>query len=297
VPIEVNCTNVGVWPETVMVYKVTPQRFSGAAISNALAIGAFNPSTMRRFTDYAVGWTTNRGIENSTRGLLIDSSLGSMEYSDQAAEDFNPPIKALPTFEEVDRLAMMYLEKIGGDTNQIVFKPGHTDANASRGKPEKMPEPVVCMRGTSYVRQMNGIPFESSFRQGFNIEFGDYSKVNRFKLYWRNFQPYKKYKTLSQQQIIDNIKKGRAVINASTDDPWRNAKKAKKLTLVKISLRYYGEMGNKPQKFSYPYALAVFDTDLEETNKNVLGIPNSGRFILECPILDKEVPFKKQEMK
>lgn len=278
VPIEVKSTNV--WLATMMVYKIAPQSFSETAISNALALGSFRASSVLHSPDKkAVGWR-DRGREDSTRGLEIVSALGKMKYFDHQAEKAEYPAKDVPSFEEVDRLAMRYLQNLGGDTNQIVFKPvlrsfnEETHINTTNGHELVK---FVYTRGASYVRQINGIPFcGNSGRGGFSIEFGNHAKVSNFELSWRKLQPYKQYKTLSQQEIIDCIKKGQSVIN----DIEGVSKKAKKLTITGIFPRYQGEVSDKPQEFAFPYASIQVVADL--------GGTNTANFVLECPILDRE---------
>ena len=81
-------------------------------------------------------------------------------------------------------------------------------------------------------------------------------------------------------QIVEMIKLGRAAIPPQPELPFSIAE-IEKLSVVKISLFYYDNIGNEPLDFSFPYA------DLEVIAKG--RGTNTGKLFLTSPVLGEKI--------
>ncbi|HEY1718435.1 MAG TPA: hypothetical protein VGH42_09115 [Verrucomicrobiae bacterium] len=256
-------------PHGLWVYKVIPQDFSMAVISNAMAIGSFqardiiNPrdTNMIHFQDRKDNWR---------RRLEIVPSEGWIGYLDQW--ETKEPLKNVPSEDEATKLAMDYLFQLGIDRSQFVRKARINPTTVIRlHQGQKSPEEVV-RREVVLNRCIDGVEQTVG---SFRITFGNNAKVEAFDLSWRNLQAYESHQLATANEIIGLIKGGQAVIPLPEFD-FTQLDQAKKLTIAKITPYYWGEWPSDPQDFVYPFAQLEMTADLGNTNFN---------FQLRCPIL------------
>ena len=266
-------------PTTLMVYKVVPQQFSKEVMSNILAITSFKPRALKLSPDKkTMHWEDNRGGAMRRR-LTISPALGWIDYLDtKAVEISTNAAKGVPSFEEVERLALEYCRRLGGDTNQLAMHPTSRTYNHRTLFNKKGGDMIledVTARGIMVTRQVDGIRFAgSSGRGGLYIEFANQSKLHALTMNWRNLQPHQRHKTANPNAIVAWVAAGKAV----EPNPAEDASQARKLTITKITPYYLGEVGGAPQDLVLPFAQLEVVADLEGTNKATL--------VLHCPIID-----------
>jgi hypothetical protein len=272
-------------PATLMVYKVVPKQFSKEIITRMLEIADFTSATMKLSADQkSMEWRYRDENGSLTRSLDIAPTMGMIHYFNTKAEAPSTTLaEGVPTYDEVDRLALDYLHKLGGDTNQLALRPcsrtsGGRSTYKKRGG-DLITEETI-MRGAMYSRQIDGIRINGpGGRGGLCIDFGDQAKVAKLDLNWRNLHAYQRYRVVSSKQIIRLIKAGKTKL-PEQDVDLAALSRAKKLTVTKLTPYYWGEGGGAAQEFTYPFAQLAITADLGGTNKMT--------FDLFCPIIDAD---------
>ena len=269
-------------PASVMVYEVIHQQFSKEMFSNVLAMAGFTSKTMRLSTDKKTMSWKHEENGRLVRVLDIAPVYGSIEYKDyRAVQGWGESPQGVPARADVDRMAMDYLQRLGGNTNEIFFnhrslterKQSHFDKKAG-----KYGEAAVTMRGGMYARQLDGIRFLGvGGRGGFEIDFGNNAKVASLHLDWRNLKPYRRYRTLTRDEILSNVVTGCAVISSEHGDIPTSPSK---LTISKITPYYMSETSGVPEQFVFPFV----SLDMVAQTGNT----NTDTFYLDCPILSEQ---------
>lgn len=290
-PLTWSATNV--LPPRVTVYKVVPKPFSNEVISNVVALAGISLRDLKPSSDKKTLHWRNKGIP-LTRGLTISPLTGWLEYGNSAAiaphSISNYPV-GVPTYEEVERLALKYLILLGGDTNQLSFKPqSRTDERRSRWSKsgELLMDEEVTMRGIMLARQLDGIRFNGPCgRGGISLDFGDNAQLYQLMLNWRNVEPYRQYQTATPEQILAWIKEGKAFDAGLdfSDEESAPVGGVKEITITQITPYYWGEPGGSPQEFCIPFAELKAVAHWGDTNTTV--------FTLHCPIIDESKPLEK----
>lgn len=109
-------------PHKLTVYRVLPQTFSKETVSNLLTVSGFTWKTMQESADKkTMSW---RHYENNkarlVRSLDLAPTYGYISYHDYQAVGTTNAGGGVPSREEVEKMAFEWIEKLGGDTNQIV---------------------------------------------------------------------------------------------------------------------------------------------------------------------------------
>jgi hypothetical protein len=134
-----------------------------------------------------------------------------------------------------------------------------------------------------YARQLDGIRFlGAGGRGGFAVDFGSHGKIATLEFDWRKLAPYQSYKTLKGDEIVKEVRDGKAVISAENRDI---PEKPKKLTITRVTLYYMSATSGTPEDFVYPIASLDISADTESTNTT--------KFYLDCPILSKNASERK----
>jgi len=274
-------------PKALWVYRVIPQTFPAAVISNLLAIGnlkagdtAVPPSdappgrNLMYFRDKRTTWN---------HSLLIAPALGWIQYTDQSG-NAREPVQGVPDDAEVESLALDCLFRLGIDRSLFAEKP-RSRYPAVQGKldshGQKLTEEVF-QRGISFVRRIDGVPDAG---KSFWIEFGNRGNIKRFDLVWRNLFPHEIRPLASPKEVIALIREGRAVAPLQDFD-WTASLHATQLTITDARLYYFDKPGMEPLDFMYPYAelelAAHFGT-------------NTATFYLTCPILSSNTASRAKE--
>jgi len=241
-----------------------------------MEIGSFKLINRMPWADKsALHFRDNR--KNFTRSLTISPDQGLISYFDKSAE--GTPVRRVPSAESLDGLALNYLIRLGGDTNQVLPKrriprEGTTTSYDKPGGREISKE--VYKRGATLDRQVEGI---EDLGSSFLIDFGNDSKPSWFEFKWRNLQPKQRFPTPKPEQIVRWIKAGRAVIPPSALDPGPVAPVApKSITITKVRLCYAGKSTGE---LVYPFAQLELVADVGNNSK----LP----FYLNCPVIDVEL--------
>ena len=273
-PIEWQVTNS--LPEQMAVYKVVPQSFSGAVISNAMALGGFRPTQRIPGPDKGLlHFEDNR--ENMTRFLRIMPAKGWIRYHDNKAGGH--PIRGVPSFEEVERLALSWFERLGGDVKELDPKPwprSETTVTSFTKPGGEQISKLVGARWMTMFRRIDGIDLGGKC---FSIEFGNDARVKDLELSWRKLEPVERYRTIGKEQILDHLKAGRAVIPPVFLAP----PPAKAFKVTGLRPWYVGVRG-VPQDTIYP----VVNVDMVATDK----AGNNFEFTVQCPAIAIDEPGK-----
>jgi hypothetical protein len=170
---------------------------------------------------------------------------------------------------------------LGGDTNEL--SPKHRSGTERRQrrfdkKTRKYADEFVTMRGVMYARQIDGIRFlGAGGRGGFAIDFGHGTNIASLELDWRRLEPYRRYRTLSRDEITKEIMAGKAVISTENGELPENPNR---LTIAQITPYYMSETGGKPEDFVFPIANVEIRAEMAGSN--------TATFYLGCPIISEE---------
>jgi hypothetical protein len=264
------------FPKKLWVYKIVPQSFSGAVISNAMAIGSFEPRHLLNPRDKNLLQFQN-SRERPTRYLRIAPASGWMTYYDgQAKAEMTEPVEGVPDVREAEFLARDYLQKLGIDRLQILSRRGYASdqTRAKVAKDGTDVNPEVIARGVSLVRQVDGIAFYGRGNLGgFWIDFGNKRRVAAFDLLWRGLLPADLHDTASAAEIVERIQAGESVLQVP-----KNLSAAKRLTILEVTPYYLGTPWEKPQDFLYPVAAL----------KVAVGTSEDDTVELLCPFLAEQ---------
>ena len=275
------------WPTNLWVYKVIPQQFSTAAVSNLMALGGFREKDRthiegkRPFKDKRLLYFANK---ERTRHLGIFHPMGWLYYRDDKARNYGRELtKNVPDEARTLELALDWLNKLGVDRSELVTKEGSSELLAYRDvrnrgwydkdKGEQVKE--VSSRGISFVRCIDGISLTGLGTDGgFSISFVGSGKVAALELLWRNHKRHKLYRVVSPAELIKRIQQGEAKVVPTVRI---NTTGAKKLNIAKVSPYYLGEDGETAQNLVYPFAAVEGTLEGEDGVKRHIA--------LKCPIL------------
>ncbi|MGO8766857.1 MAG: hypothetical protein ACLQSR_17200 [Limisphaerales bacterium] len=262
-----------VWPvDNIWSYKVIPQEFSDAVISNAMAIGSFMMKDKKKLPPEALAIDKNAmrfDNKDETKELVILPTLGYIDYRDETAEAgftrivkdsvtnfVHEPVVGVPNQEETTQLGLKYLQQLGVDIDDIARKPNSSDFDLHWSKktgswtdPKTKKEiDEVLTFGVFFTRRIDGI--EGSGFGDFYIEFGNNAKIFELKLSWRNLQPYQLNDNfIKPEQIVKSIRNGQTPLPRLTGWP---LDEIKTLTITNAIPRYGRKPGDQPMDFVVP---------------------------------------------
>ena len=157
------------WPEALWVYKVEPQEFSPAVVSNLMALGNFTAKDRAKrvpsnspVKDPAALYFSNG---DESKHLVIYPSLGFIDYHDEGAQArMTEPVVNVPSEEQVPSLALKYVRLAGIDRSQLETKPDSSDflmhgERRTRGPFNGKGTDEVQARGVFFDRTVDGVPF------------------------------------------------------------------------------------------------------------------------------------------
>ena len=280
-----NATTNG-FPTNLWVYKVIPQDFSPAVISNLMAMGEFSSKDRTHiegqppFKDKRLMYFAN---EEKTRHLGIFPPMGWVYYRDERAVGGKANARDVPSEDAAVDLALRYLLKLNIKQSEFVTKDTGSDLQIYRvvqdrrrfdkDKQEQVNE--IILRGVSFVRCVGGVSLTGRGSDGgFSISFGNEGKIASLELVWRNLQQHKLHNVCSPSEIIELIKQGQAKVHPLNTVDWRSAKK---LIVSKVTPFYLGADGETQQDFMYPFA--SIEGTIEFADGKDVGIA------LKCPVL------------
>ena len=273
---EAPLTNV---PVRLWVYKVVPQSFSPAVLSNLMAYGSFTSknltkSSLQVSAKDSIHFQVTQG--NVTRYLNVVPSIGWIEYYDGAAQAAFGHEEGVPSEGEAIKLAREFLFQLGIDRALVVEKPTamsvgrQGDADTSKGTN------AVYSRGVFLSRRVDGVNiFGNGIRGGLFIEFGNRGRVMNFTLVWRNVIPFRPCRVAMPTELINWIKQGKSTYT----EPHEDVRTAKRVAIKKLNVFYEGADETERQEFMRPFAELELETDLPG---------KAAHFVLHCPIIVEE---------
>lgn len=276
-------------PTALWVYKVIPQNFSPAVVSNLMALGSF---TSKNLTKMPVDVPDKNLIQfrfskgTTTRYLNIAPALGWMEYYDGEATPKVGNEEAVPDDKEAARLARDFLFQVGIDRALVAEKP----TNMSVGRQGKAATATqketeaVFSRGVFLPRRLDGVNvYGNGTRGGLLIDFGNHGRIMNFNLIWRNLIPWQAYRTATASGIVEYIKQGKSSLAAPLQQDLTGATTVK---VRKATVFYEGADETTRQEFVRPFVELEMETELQG---------QTVKFPLHCPILMDEPASKQRE--
>jgi hypothetical protein len=285
-------------PKTLWVYKVVPQHFPFAAISNLMALGSFTfKDEQRGHRDISPTNEDTLFFFDKKRGcnLTIIPSRGEITYWDDSARPNhwdkirheNEPVLGVPDEATAQKLGLKFLRQFGirpadlaqiGHGHLLTFGKKQTRSYFDRAT-GKYIENEVTSCGVFFNRRLDGINFAGTgIGGGAEIDYSNHAKLAEFRLLWRNVQPFERHAIATPDEILQWIRDGKAVMTHKNPV---NPGDVKKLTITAISPLYMGASGDETQDFVYPFAQLEAVADLGGTNVNIQ---------LYCPILSVSKP-------
>ena len=107
-------------PRGLWIYKVMPEAFSAAVVSNAMNICHFQKNDLAQPPDKNQIVFKNKNKFNQSHVLSIAPTLGGMDYNSQW--DYKIPIEDVPSSDEAETLARDILFQLGIDRSSLADK-------------------------------------------------------------------------------------------------------------------------------------------------------------------------------
>jgi hypothetical protein len=257
-----------VWPvDRIWSYKVIPQEFSEAVISNAMKIASF---TMKDRKPAPKGWMPD-GYKtllfrnaDETKYLMICPALGCIEYYDGNAEakavsavkDVPEPVVGVPDLAEATRLGLIYARLLGIEVSHFARKAGSCDFDlhweiTTRGWMNQTTKQWITNTqgfGVDFTRCIDGI--EMTGFGDVSVNFGNNAKLSQLKVSWRNLKPYQLLdKFITPDEIVASIQSGRVRLPRLAGWP---LDEIKTLTITNATPRYSRKPGDEAMDFVSP---------------------------------------------
>jgi len=278
-------------PQTLATLKVSPASFSPEVVSNVIGLCGFKePSRVwDHFKPVAKGKTVSYKEPHPGKPVLgkylqISPANGSINFSDPSASALpTTPVMGVPTEQEALTRAVELLPKLGLREADLAHKNDgseleHFNIVQKTGRIDREQKKLVetpTVRGVIFVRQVNGISFSGAGDfGGLRVEFGNEGRIKELALTWRKLLPDKTNAVASPEQMLQFIKKGRAVIRWPQDADV--ASPVRKITFTHLRPYYYGSGGDGPQRIVLPYAMLTATAETSNTNYSIT---------LSCPLL------------
>lgn len=275
----------GVWPvDGLWTYKVIPQEFSAAVISNAMEIGAFTMQDKVKLSGDALALDKKALFfkdKGETKWLQVLPTLGYLKYYNGNAEakavsatkDVPEPVVGVPELPEATRLGLKYIRLLGIDTSQIARKPGtcdfdlHWEVKTREWIDQKAKEPVreIQSFGIDFTRSIDGIEV-SGFGDVF-VDFGNNAKVHELEVSWRNLQPYRlRHDLVTGEEVVRSIHNRQTTLPVLEGWP---LEEIKTLTITNAAPRYSRKRGDEPMDFVVPALQLDAIIDNGKTNRPI----------------------------
>jgi hypothetical protein len=271
-----------VWPvDKIWSYKVIPQEFSEAVISNAMTLGSFTSNDRVKLPADALALDRKAlcfGNKAETKWLVVLPTLGYIKFYNQDAEakavsavkNVPEPVVGVPDLSEATRLGLKYARFLGIDISQFARKPKSHDFDlhwvvTTRGwtdQKTKKENSDIQDFGIDFTRSIDGI--ELSGYGDLYVEFGNNAKVHELELSWRNLQRYELLDTfVTSEQIVKSIQNGQTALPRLADWP---VNQIQTLTITNATPRYGRKPGDEPMDFVVPALQLDAIVDTGKTN-------------------------------
>ena len=278
------------WPASVWAYKVVPEEYSEAVISNLLVLGSFTSKDRVKSPDYYASDKSAMYFGNEGwKYLAICPALGFIDYHNENAQarmtnsfkGVPRPVVGVPNATEAIELALRYLRMAGVDISQLATKPGTCDLDLHREtgtatyveQTTKEWITVTNIAGVHFTRRVDGLDVRGSgLCGGARITFGNNSNVVDLQVCWRNLKQHQLVHIPSPEQIIKGIRTGQVALPPRAGPPTE----IKKITVTQAAPVYDGKYQGEPMNFVFP--LIRLDAVIESSQST-----NSFRF--EFPVV------------
>jgi hypothetical protein len=250
-------------------------------MSNLLALGAFKMEDR-----VSKGGGTIRYVnKHDDRYLEIVPEIGWIRYWDNKATDtYKKPIEGVPDQVQAEEGALALLAKVGISRSDFATQPGSSKllTFGERGTNERLDKATskrkesVYTRGVFFIRQVDGVNFAGiGVNGGAHVTFSLNGRVSWFETVWRNLKRFEHQQVLTQEQLLNSIKEGQAVMTHRNEI---DSAAIKRLTIKEVAPLYMGESAQTKQDFIFPFAQLEAVADLGT---------NSVPLQLYCSILAK----------
>jgi hypothetical protein len=272
-------------PQSVWVYRISPNHFSEQIISNVTRLSSFTHTDLKKRDTNSIIFET----EDHSRRLTFDFHTGSIEYETPSIYYPTNLPQAVPTEVELRKLIPVILPEFGiqlseidkndgGEPNVAVFD-SLLIFNVKGNMVTNVP-----FRGLRFTRAINGAKFVGARTGGHGeIRFGDHGKVTGVSISWRNLQRHKQYSTVSPATLIDWIHQGKARQNmiAANLEPidWKTVKD---VVITRARVCYYAGGPFEPSDWLVPFAALWTQVHSEGQGWEVE---------IDCPIYDPKKPM------
>ncbi len=274
-----------VWPvDKIWTYKVVPQDFCDAVISNAMAIGSFTMKDKAHFSAEELAIDKNALFfknKDESKWLTIVPAWGYIEYYDQnadakmvsAVQGVPESVVGVPDLPEATQIALKYARLLGIDVSLLARKPNTNNFDLhwiveTRGwtnpRTKKLIKEINDF-GVSFDRCIDGFPV-SGFGD-FEVYFGNNAKVSRLTISWRNLQPYElRGNLISPEQVVKSIEDGQTRLPRL---PEQFMDGIKTVTITNAIPRYNRKPADEPMDFVIPGLQLDAIISSEKTNMPV----------------------------
>ncbi len=262
------------WPDMVWVYKVRPQQFPAAVVSNLMALASFTKADRSKPPQDMLAidkGTVFFGIPNGRcKYLEICPALGYVLYHDPtvAASSQLQPVVGVPNERETTQLGLKCLRLAGIDVSQLTTKPGsseldlHWELDTIGYTDEKTKEEITLTNkyGVIFNRRVDGIRMGGKgLWGGVWVCFGNHGQVADLQISWRNLEPYQLRPFPSPEEVTLMLKDGR------TFWPGGEAarRRVRKITVLKATPEYVAKYCDEPEDFVCPHVRLEVAVDNE----------------------------------
>jgi hypothetical protein len=214
-------------PKRFWTYKIVPQVFSAAAISNGIVLAGFEKKGFPRpSTNNLVLWADHPDIEPQPPYFAIHPSNGQMSFTlgDRAPGSS----KDIARDGTAVRRALKCAGLLGVDPKDLA-----PTNSATAG-----------IYGVFLARQIDGVRFFDD-TEGLQIEFGKDGKIRQFGLMWPKLVRDESCATASPEEIVRCIRGGKTVLVPADEEgnylaQVRDVARAKRITITHVT-PHYGE--------------------------------------------------------
>jgi hypothetical protein len=257
------------WPDRLWIYKVVPQEFSLAVVSNLLAMADFTERDRAKAPDYLSEADPRSifygGLDGGVKHLAICPTLGYIEYHDPKAEASSQlqKVDGVPDETETTRLGVKWLRLLGIDVSQIATKPGTSDLDLHWEKgtmtytDQATQKEVVLTNnlGILFDRRIDGVRVQGFGRGGgVRVLFGNHAQIVELQLCWRNLKHHELKNCSSLHEVEEAVRSGRLALHPLGTKALLPAEQVRKLAVTLATPFYEGKYQGEAMDLVRPYA-------------------------------------------
>lgn len=261
------------FPRKVWIYQLLPNKFSPEVISNVMMLCSFTEKNKVQQVTNGVTFKSSDGsrtLSISYPSSNIHYEIPELNYSPTNLAIGVPLISQLPPMATnvLHKLHIRFSDITGySGTNKIEYlEPVFTEYYIGNTSITN-----IAYRSVLFRRVVDEMPIIGEF-YGFNV--GEHGKISRLSITWPKLKRIKSYRTLSQREVINLLRKGDAIRGPVPtrvgDIDWS---RIKSLT-IKMAMPSYQMKGNR----LYPFLRLDV---LVDTGNGTVEIG------MDCPIIDE----------